>query len=336
MELIQRYLHAIEFWLPRSQKKDIIAEISEDLHSQIEEREAQLGRSLSDAELEALLKQRGNPMLVANSYLPRQSLIGPALFPLYKFVLKIAVLCWPLPASVVFVTVQRIQHPEIAWIKTIGETAGWLWSVLFTGAAVITLAFAALERVNAKTHFLENWNPRKLPPVRDPNQITRLSSALEIAANLAAFAFLICYAFSPQILDGPTVRVSLNPLWSYFVSALLITSLLNTVLAAVNLMRPYWTMRRATFRWLLDIAGAAVFCAFLKVNMVAVIVFRNASIADSVQIAKTVNMWLEQAFPYAVVISALIACVNFYRIFRLKGNISNGPRVPAVSSASSL
>ncbi len=318
MELIQRYLSAIEFWLPRNQKKDIIAEISEDLHSQIEERESQLGRALNDAELDALLKQRGNPLLVANQYLPQQSLIGPNLFPIYKFVLKIAALCWPLPAAIVFVLVQRTQHPEIPWLNTIGATASWLWAALFTGVGVITLAFVVLERVNTKTHFLENWNPRKLPPVRDPNKISRVSSAIEIVVNLAFFAFLISYATSPQILNGPALRVSLNPSWIYFVWVLLATSLLNTALAAANLMRPYWTTPRAIFSWLLDLAGAAVFCTLLKMKMVAVVVF-SASNADPTIITTAVNMAIEQVFPYAVAISVVIAGIKLYRITRLKG-----------------
>ena len=46
MELIDRYLQAIEFWLPKRQRQDIIAELSEDLRSQIEEKETELGRKL--------------------------------------------------------------------------------------------------------------------------------------------------------------------------------------------------------------------------------------------------------------------------------------------------
>ena len=41
MELIERYLNAIQFWLPAEQKQDIIAEISEDLNSQVEEMEGE-------------------------------------------------------------------------------------------------------------------------------------------------------------------------------------------------------------------------------------------------------------------------------------------------------
>ena len=44
MELLDRYLQAVRFWLPRKQQDDIIAELGDDLRSQIEEREASLGR----------------------------------------------------------------------------------------------------------------------------------------------------------------------------------------------------------------------------------------------------------------------------------------------------
>jgi hypothetical protein len=63
MELIGRYLQAVKFWLPKEQKQDIIAELSEDLYSQIEEREAQVGRKLDDTEVEAMLMKRGRPVL---------------------------------------------------------------------------------------------------------------------------------------------------------------------------------------------------------------------------------------------------------------------------------
>jgi hypothetical protein len=50
--------------------EDIVAELSEDIRSQIEEQEAKLGRTLDKAEVGAILKLRGRPVLVANRYLP--------------------------------------------------------------------------------------------------------------------------------------------------------------------------------------------------------------------------------------------------------------------------
>ena len=37
MELLDRYLQAVKFWLPKSQRDDIIAELSEDIRCQFEE-----------------------------------------------------------------------------------------------------------------------------------------------------------------------------------------------------------------------------------------------------------------------------------------------------------
>ena len=82
MELLDRYLQAVKFWLPKSQREDIIAELSEDIRSQLEEKEAELGRKLGESDVEAVLKSLGHPLLIAERYLPTQQyLIGPVLFP---------------------------------------------------------------------------------------------------------------------------------------------------------------------------------------------------------------------------------------------------------------
>lgn len=43
-DMLTRYLHAVGFWLPPATKQDILAEISEDLHLQIDDRNGSLGR----------------------------------------------------------------------------------------------------------------------------------------------------------------------------------------------------------------------------------------------------------------------------------------------------
>src|ERR1700738_2779675 len=102
MELLDRYLQAIEFWLPKRQRQDIIAELSEDLRSQIEEKETELGRKLEDAEVEAILKRCGAPLEVASRYRPQQYLIGPALFPIYRFVLAVTLIGCVVPRFLIW------------------------------------------------------------------------------------------------------------------------------------------------------------------------------------------------------------------------------------------
>ena len=112
-DLIGRYLQAVGFWLPRAQKQDILAEISEDLRSQIEDRESDLGRAMTESEVSDLLKQRGRPILVAGQFLPQRSLIGPALYPIYVFVLKIVALCYVIPWLLVWFGILLFHRTEM-------------------------------------------------------------------------------------------------------------------------------------------------------------------------------------------------------------------------------
>src|SRR5271166_694959 len=88
MELLDRYLQAVKKHLPWQGQDDIIAELRANLESQLEEKEAGLGRPLTATEAEAWLKPIGAPALMAARYQPQRYLIGPALFPTYWFVLR--------------------------------------------------------------------------------------------------------------------------------------------------------------------------------------------------------------------------------------------------------
>jgi hypothetical protein len=130
METIDRYLQAVEFWLPKKQRSDIAAELAADIYAQVEEQEAALGRKLNDSEVEAILRRRGSPILVANRYLPQQSLIGPLLFPIYKFVLLRVVAFCHLPWVLGWIAMALFGHAKAG-------TAGTLWTSMFVTASVV-------------------------------------------------------------------------------------------------------------------------------------------------------------------------------------------------------
>ncbi len=103
IDLIDRYLQAVRFWLPKTNRQeDLLAELGEDLRSQIDDKETELGHPLDKAEMAAILKRCGSPMMVAGRLGPQRQLIGPALFPIYEFVLKM-VLLWILVPVFVFI-----------------------------------------------------------------------------------------------------------------------------------------------------------------------------------------------------------------------------------------
>lgn len=108
MDLVDSYVKAVAKALPEGQREDIVGELSEDIRSEMEDKQRELGRPLTEEEQEGLLRQRGNPLLLAARYRQDQrsvafgrQIIGPVLFPFY-----IKVLCstwvlrfWSWPSS---------------------------------------------------------------------------------------------------------------------------------------------------------------------------------------------------------------------------------------------
>ena len=68
MNLVDRYLKTVAKALPEAQREDIIRELSEDIRSEMEDKQSELRRPLTKEELEGLLRKRGNPLLVAAKY----------------------------------------------------------------------------------------------------------------------------------------------------------------------------------------------------------------------------------------------------------------------------
>lgn len=322
MELIERYLQAVQFWLPKAQKHDIIAELSEDLRAQIEEKDTSLGRALSEAEVGAILMERGRPVLVANRFLPQEHLIGPVLFPIYTFVLKIVMASYLVPWALVWIGRMFYSPAYRADLLTDPVSAilsAWssVWATAVLAFGAVTIVFAILERVQAKSRFMEKWEPRKLPAVRNPNVIPRAGASFELVVNAVGFVVWATNMYRPVAMISD-IRISVSPMWLWFFWGFLLVSLVNSGLAAVNFMRPYWTTQRAISRLLSDAAGSVLFCWLLKVNILTGFAVANVSPERTIEITNAINMWTGKIFPVAVAIGVVIAAGNIYRIVRLK------------------
>ena len=330
MQLLERYLQAVKFWLPKEQKEDIIAELSEDIRSQIDEKEAELSRKLNEPELESILKQRGRPILVANRYLPQEHLIGPVLFPIYRLVIKIVLLCYLVPWTLTWIFLlisgYSAKFAAQSWVAALGSLWASLWSTAFLAVSMVTLIFAILERVQRKSHFLEEWNPRKLPPVNNPNLISRFNSIVELAANLFFCVWWTGHMSSGVVLNQVNLRIVLGPApWRYFFWGFLFIALANIALAVANLARPYWTARRAAFRLVSDIAGSVLFSWLLKANILAEFAGANIPPAKAIQLTAAINFWMARMFPAAVILGVVIAVVNIFRIVRVAAPTAHIP-----------
>lgn len=320
MEIVERYIQAVRFWLPGAQAHDIAAELSEDIRSQIEEKQSSLGRQLTETEIADLLKLHGRPVLVANRFRPQQYLIGPVLFPIYSFVLKIVAAFFMVPWVVAWIGIHisRAAHSGESLIGAVASFWTSFWPMAFFMIGSVTTVFAVLERVEAKSHFMDQWDPRKLPPVRDRNRIPLINSIIEVVANFVFCSWLIAGAWYQTTLRFSAVSITLAPIWKYFFWGFAFLAVANTFASSVNLFRPYWTWQRAAVRMVSDCAGAVLFCLLMKANILLGITVANVPAAETAQIAQAINWWSAKMFPVAIVACLAIAAGDAYRIYRVR------------------
>ena len=279
-DLVDRYLHAVKFWLPKAQQADIVAELGEDLQSLVEEREAALGHTLDEDELAIILKKRGSPMRVASGYLPEQRLINPAMLPVYRLVLKI-VLLWvfvPLFAFVFLGPVLTFARPGEMLLRCAVE----YWRAAFMTVGMVTTVFALLDRYQVKFHRADNWDPRKLPGVPGTqNAMTRwnhLAGAI-FGFPAAAFWVYLMWQRSEFAFSGGT-RLILGPVWRQIYWPVLGVTLTSAFFDLLSSVYPRWTQVRSRVRIGTDICGLTIAAVLLKAGNFVGIVDAHLSAAD--------------------------------------------------------
>jgi hypothetical protein len=243
MELLDRYLQAVRFWLPKTQRQDdLLAELGEDLRSQIEDKETELGRLLDPSEMSAILKKCGSPMMVAGRLGPQRHLIGPALFPIYEFVLKM-VLLWILVPVFIFIVGPATVANSGSWSSGVLNTIGGLWSGLFIAAGIITLVFAIVERTNSHLGCDLKWDPLKLPPVRAQEAKPSLFKAVcEFGFGWFGLIWLLLVPHYPFLILGPAAAfLKAGPIVHQFYLAFVLLSVVSLVRSGITLARPQWT-----------------------------------------------------------------------------------------------
>jgi len=243
LELVDRYLQAVRFWLAKSEhQEDVLAELGEDLRSQIEAKESELNRAATEAEVAEILKRCGAPILVAGRLAPKRYLIGPALYPIYTFVMKM-VLLWILVPVFLFIVGPALVAHAGSWQAGAAETIGNLWSGMFIAAGIITLVFAIVERTSAHVVTACKWDPSSLPPVQKPDQKPSRSKTVgELLFATFGLVWILLLPNSQWLIFGPAAAIlrgapGLHP---YYLPTVVLSAL-ALIRLAVMLARPYWS-----------------------------------------------------------------------------------------------
>ncbi|HEY1654953.1 MAG TPA: hypothetical protein VGF86_07570 [Candidatus Tumulicola sp.] len=323
MELLDRYLFAVKQYLPKAQQSDIVAELSDEIQSAMEDRQTALGRPLTVDEQSNVLENYGRPELAAARYLKHQYLIGPGLFPFYvgtlKVVLSIVVGLEIVAAAFFAIAAGRIGPYFIAW--------GTLWSSIFWVIGVVTLIFAIRERAGAA--WPARWDPRKLPVPQGVAPVSRFSTGVDMFFNAL---------FLSWVMDLPGVRstfwhlesggvpaalapLSLAPIWHTVLDAFVAIAVARILQGCINLVRPDLTRLRAatllvtSFVTLVVSAFALTAHAYVFVSGPAPDPMRYAAAAQALN---AIVFW---CFACAIVVAAVSA------LFQLRVLLQRAPLV---------
>lgn len=217
MDLIDRYIESVRLLLPLDQRDDITAELRDILMTRREETAAQLGRDLTRQEDEALLKEFGHPLAVAGRYGRQQYLIGPELYPIFMFVLRIVLAC-VIGGGLIAGLTQGIivRTPPHTAIRTAFET---IWTGGFVSVGIITVIFAILQRQPVRAKMFGDWSPsRDLPRIATrPHRRPRWYD--HVAGIVVQSIFLLWWSgwarFEPMsiISDQAELQILFAPIW---------------------------------------------------------------------------------------------------------------------------
>ncbi len=161
MDIIDIYLRAVAAQLPADQRDDITAELRDEIMTRIEAREAELDRPLSEAEVEAVLRDLGHPLVVAARFgAGPHHVVGPELYPWWLFGVKAAL--FVLVAITVLSAVVRILFGDVDAGQAIGQAFAGAFSGAISIVGFATLAGFIIERQAQKPDFLTRWKVRDL------------------------------------------------------------------------------------------------------------------------------------------------------------------------------
>jgi hypothetical protein len=318
MDLLDRYVNAVRGFLPKEQQDDIVKEISANIRAEMDDREAELGRPLTEAEQDAILQQHGHPMIVASRYQTRQGslvfgrqLIGSALFPFYlktlRFIMGISF------AIYLIVLVALVASGNS--ITFAGVTNVILLQVVFQ-FAVITAIFAVAEQYLPTMR----WDARSLPtprPVareREVQLVPRLESVAQIVAIVVLLFWLRLVLDSPSLLFGPAADTyRLGPIWQQVALPTVLIFLASLVQAAINFFRPDWARLRRAVRVGTDVAGLGIIVYLLQAGHWVVLAGPNGAGADTL---RTINDWVYYGLLSTAVGFVVVTLIDAWRLVR--------------------
>lgn len=199
MDLVARYIAAVQRELPDSKREEIGRELKANILDQLDALAEQEG-TLKDDQIVEVLKSMGRPRTVAQQFIPSQPLIRLSYMPIYKYTLFMVL-------GVLFLL--QVVEVTVSWLSTdtIGLTGflfrlagGFLEQAIFAFASV-TAAFWFISSQDIKVDKPDDreWNPAELP---DAGPVWQHISLQDIFTDLATYLFLLIVIWYPVFMQA--------------------------------------------------------------------------------------------------------------------------------------
>ncbi len=309
MDLVERYLAAIARQLPDAQKADVTGELRDVLLSRIEDREGELGRTLTDAEVEAQLIDFGHPLTVSGRYRKTQHLIGPEVFPFWWAGLKVS-LAITLGVYVTLAVVAVIAGEDAGLVGAASAPSLKIALIFVFGS--VTLVCALVERFG-KTALLTRWKPRRLPPVRNAGR-----SPFELAVDIAVgVVFLLWWTglirFQNMVPDMG-LTLALAPVWQVWFWPILANSVLEVATHALALVRPAWDRLIEGLLLVRSVTAAAILGAIYPLGHFVVVTSADVVPGELAQIQARFDRGVGFGVGVTILVFLVLAAISLWRL----------------------
>ncbi|MBI1197418.1 MAG: hypothetical protein GC203_06105 [Phenylobacterium sp.] len=265
-DLIDRYLAAVARDLPEAQRADITAELRDEIMSEIEAREDELGRPLSRSELEADLVAFGHPLVVAGRYRRTRYLIGPEVFPFWWAGLRAALSV--VAALHVALIILVIVGGEATAQVVDGAAPSLISTLIFTFGGV-TLVCAGIERWG-KPRFLARWKPANLPPAQGKTR-SRFEILVEIMMGFGVLLWWTGVIHFRNVMPVVELRVDLAPVWRVWFWPIAAYFTGELAMNLHSLLRPGRVRLNRILMLMRNLVGAAILVAVLRDGHIVVV-----------------------------------------------------------------
>lgn len=255
MTLIENYLTQVSALLPKEGRRDILAELRQSLEERVQAL-CEAGTPAQDAQIEVLARL-GHPIKVAGQYHPRQYLIGPGIFPAYRFLLGrvlIALLALHLSVSLFLL-------PMLEVTLSFGDTIDHAIAVLGWGAFFITLGFISVEYTGETLKYFDRWNAASLQQAS-----TRPLEFGDTAWNILVEGIFLLW-WNDVLVFSPADAVHAAPIWNeVFWPANIVVGLLFLLHLSL-IVRGYWSRGTLKSEILLNLGVLAILATLWSADL---------------------------------------------------------------------